>query len=143
MKIINLAIISITLAVASYAFAGQVSPVPVFIVLDEDGSGSAQGDMLTARFADNDIEFIGCGTRQFDAGGTIFDFGFCQAGDSEGNRAFCNTDDAELLSAMRATADYSFVTFSFGANGACTRIGFSTQSFYLPGDVQEKPKKGK
>jgi len=39
----------------------------------------AQGDLWTARTADNDVEFIGCGTRVLDdgAGGTFL-FGFCR-----------------------------------------------------------------
>jgi hypothetical protein len=36
---------------------------------------------------------------------------------------------------MRSTADFSFITFSWTDDGAgnltCTRIGHSTQSFYL------------
>ena len=56
----------------------------------------------------------------------------CQAGDEEGDEATCFSEDAELLDMMRATGDYSFVTFSWNEDGDCTRIGFSTQSFYLP-----------
>jgi hypothetical protein len=143
MKIIKLAIVAISVAVASFAFAGLVQPAPVMITLNEDNSGFAQGDMLTARYSDNDVEFIGCGTRTIEAGGPLFHFGFCQATDSEGNMAFCSTNDADLLTSMRATADYSFVTFGFNTDGVCTRIGFSTQSFYLPNKVQKKSKGSK
>lgn len=90
-------------------------------------------DMVTARFSDNDVEFIGCGIRTFDdgAGGT-FTFGFCQATDSAGVNGFCQSTNTDLLLAMAATADFSFITFGWDAVGDCTRIGFSTQSFYLP-----------
>jgi len=143
MKIIKLAIVAIAVAVTSFAFAGLVQPAPVTITMNPDDSGFAQGDMLTARYSDNDVEFIGCGTRTIKNGGPLFHFGFCQATDSEGNFAFCSTNDAELLTSMRATADYSFVTFGFDENGECNRIGFSTQSFYIPNKVQKKSKGSK
>ena len=38
----------------------------------------------------------------------------------------------ELVITMAATADFSFITFNWDENDECTRIGFSTQSFYLP-----------
>jgi hypothetical protein len=31
-----------------------------------------------------------------------------------------------------ALSDYSFITFSWIADGTCRAIGFSTQSFYIP-----------
>lgn len=95
-----------------------------------------QGDQLTARTADNDVEFIGCGIRIFDDGGAAFTFGFCQAGDSAEVQITCFTENPALLEAMRAASAYAFITFSWeddGSGGAeCLRIGFSTQSFYLP-----------
>ena len=41
----------------------------------------------------------------------------------------------DLLDAIKATADFSFVTFSWNEAGQCIRIGFSTQSFYIPEGV--------
>jgi len=46
--------------------------------------------------------------------------------------AFCSTFDPDLLDAMKSVSDFSFITFSWNVAGECTRIGFSTQSFYLP-----------
>lgn len=89
--------------------------------------------MVTARFSDNYGEFIGCGVRVFEDGASsAFEFGFCQAEDADGERGFCNTQNAALLQAMKSTSDFSFTTFSWNADGECTRIGFSTQSFYIP-----------
>lgn len=127
---------------SSMTLAGLVQPFSVLVTLNPDGSGSADGDMVSARFSDNDVEFIGCGIRAFDDGaGGVFHFGFCQAADSSDVRGFCNTDRADLLDAIKSTADYSFITFSWNAAGECTRIGFSTQSFYIPEHLDKNKKK--
>ena len=118
---------------AGLASAGFVQPVPVTVDLV---NMTALGDQWTARSADNDLDFIGCGIRNFDDGVNAFAFGFCQAGDSDGNEITCFTQNANLLQTMGATSDFAFITFNWqddGGGGAeCTRIGFSTQSFYLP-----------
>ncbi len=118
---------------AGVAFAGLVQPAPVMVDLD---NMNAQGDQWTARTANNDVEFIGCGNRVFDDGVNSFSFGFCQASDSEENQITCFSQNANLLDAMKATSAFAFITFNWrddGAGGAeCIRIGFSTQSFYLP-----------
>lgn len=112
------------------AFAGTTQPAPVIVDLD---ANFAQGDMLTARDAKSDDVFIGCGTRSFDDGfGGTFEFGFCQAQDEEVERGFCNTTNPGLTEAMGRLDGTSFVTFSWDPNtGECTRVGSSTQSFYL------------
>ena len=126
---------------STLAAAGFLQPAPVIVNLNGDGSGQAFGDMVTARFAPNTVEFIGCGTRTFDNGvGGVEMFGFCQAADAGDVRGFCNTNRADLLEAMHATSDFSFITFSWDVNGECTHIGHSTQSFYIP-DFFAKSKK--
>ncbi len=116
--------------ISTAAFGGSVQPFPVDVDLV---ALTANGDMVTARYSANENEFIGCGIRIFDdgAGGT-FSFGFCQAEDRDGERAFCNSQDAALLDAISSSGDFGFITFSYDEDGVCTRIGFSNQSFYLP-----------
>ena len=140
MKVINVLVVLCAVVFASVSFAGQTQPAPVDVDLD---NRTASGDMLTARFDDDDDVYIGCGIRKFDLGGvgSEFQFGFCQAEDSEGEVAFCTTESVHLLDAMTATSDYSYVTFSWDEDGVCTRIGFSTQSFYLPSKKTKKKKK--
>ena len=129
---------------SSMVLAGFVQPAPVDIIINDDGSGAAQGDMVTVRFSENDVETIGCGFRSFDDGlGNAFEFGFCQAtlddGSAEGLGVFCSTMNSNLLDAMKAGNDYSFITFGWNADGECIRIGYSTQSFYIPeGKVKDK-----
>jgi hypothetical protein len=125
---------------SSLAFAGFKQPAVVAVDLV---NGIAIGDLTSAANSDNDVEFIGCGSRNFDDTlGNAFRFGFCQASDAAGNAVTCFVfDDASpLLDEIRGISDSSFITFSWDDDGAgnltCTRIGFSTQSFYIT-----KPKK--
>lgn len=133
MNIRHLITILACVSLAAAAHAGLVQPAPVDVELDNQ---IANGDMLTARTSSNSVEFIGCGVRQFDDGINEFAFGFCQAGDADENQITCFTQTPSLLETIRAISDNSFVTFSWrddGQGGAeCVRVGFSTQSFYLP-----------
>ena len=131
MKIKSMIIAAAVTIISSSAFAGFTQPVPVEIDLV---NRIASGDMVTARYSDNADEFIGCGSRRIGTGAGGFSFAFCQAriAPGEDGLAFCNTLDEELVKAINSIADFSFVTFSWNEDGECTRIGNSTQSFYLP-----------
>ena len=122
---------------ASVAVAGGVQPFPVEVTVNPDLSGAASGDMVTARFSNNDFEMIGCGirTRIGVLNGEVAESGFCQARDSEKESGFCFTTRSDLLDTIKATADFSFVSFSWDENGECSRIGFSTQSLYIPEQI--------
>ena len=101
--------------------------------LNPDGSGTAKGDMWTARNADNDVDFIGCGLRSFNDGqGNVWQWGFCNSNNAAGEQGICFTENRALLDEMRAMSDTSFVIFTWNADGECTFVGYSTQSFYLP-----------
>jgi len=127
-----LSVVGLTL-MAVIASAGQVVSVPVEVDLT---NMFASGDQNTARIARDDVSFIGCGTRDFDDGINSFSFGFCQAADSNDVGIVCFTQNPILMDAIKAHSAFAFITFSWqddGAGGAeCTRVGSSTQSFYLP-----------
>ena len=144
MKYTRILFIGILAALSSAVFAGLVQPAPVTITVSpDDSSTSASGDMITARFSDNEVENIGCGVRVIENEFGGFQFGFCQAIDSDETSVFCSTQNADLLEAMKAVSAYSFITFSFdNVSGECTRIGFSSQSLYIPNKVH-KGKKNK
>ena len=130
MKIKKTATAIAILLFSSLAFSGSVVDAPVDVDLDNN---FAFGNMASARFSDNDVEFIGCGVRYIDNGaGGIFVFGFCQATDAAEESLFCSTENPDLLEAIKSIADFSFITFAADGNGQCTRIGNSTQSFYIP-----------
>ena len=81
--------------------------------------------MITARFAPDNLTYIGCGTRAIDDGaGGVFGFGFCQAQNAAGVQFTCFTENAGLLNDMHATSDFSFITFAWDVDGNCTRVGF-------------------
>ena len=132
MKKLLLIVFTAIAMVSSVALAGLIQPVSVEVDLV---NGFAQGDMFTARTAMNDVEFIGCGVRDFDDGaGLEYRWGFCQAADADEIQIVCYTESEYLLDTIRASAAYSFITFNWVDDGGaeCTRIGFSNQSFYLP-----------
>ena len=118
---------------SSVALAGLVQEQPVTVTLNADGSGNAAGNMATARFSKNDVEFIGCGVRRIDNGtGGLTVFAFCQAADAANVQGFCTTENPGLLQSIGDIDDFSFITFSWNAAGECRSIGTSTQSFYIP-----------
>ena len=116
--------------VSSAAMAGAVQPVAVDVELTHR---VATGDMVTARYSQNDTEAIGCGIRKFsDGAGGIFEFAFCSAEDRGGERISCNTFDPALIDTVSSSTAFSFVFFGWDEAGACNAIGFSNQSVYLP-----------
>jgi hypothetical protein len=116
--------------VAGSALAGAVDPEQVTIDLDER---QAQGDIATARYSKNDLELIGCGVNYFSDGfGGTFVFGFCQAQDADEVYVACFVEDPGLIEAIQSISDFSFIRFDWDEQEECTRIGNSTQSFYLP-----------
>ena len=121
---------------AGLASAGHVLSVPVEVDLV---NMLAEGDQTTARYSDNDVELIGCGIRALSDGvNPPFTFGFCQATDSAEETIFCSTFDAELIDAIKAVSSHAFITFSWNEIDECTRVGKSSQSFYLPSKKDKK-----
>jgi hypothetical protein len=120
------------MTLGSAAMAGMTSTVPVEVLLNADASGQAQGSMPSARFSANTVEFVGCGVRYSISGTTVSRYGWCQATNSAGVYAFCSVTNNDLLNAVADLNDYSFIIFAWNAAGVCTRIGLSTQSFYIP-----------
>jgi hypothetical protein len=134
MKIRNISLIAALTLIAGGAYAGLIQPAPVTVDLV---NLFASGDQNTARTVKDDVSFIGCGIRVTDDGvNPPFAFGFCQAGDSEENQITCFTQNPNLIQAMGANSDFAFISFSWQDGGfggtECTRVAFSTQSFYLP-----------
>lgn len=133
MKPVSITFLLAAICTPAFLLAGYVQPAPVTIQYNADDSGIAHGDMVSARFANNDVEHIGCGMRVWSLpDDSHMHWGFCQAGDADGVEAFCSTQDPQLLDVMKAISSYAFINFEWNAQGECTRIGFSTQSFYIP-----------
>ena len=141
MKARQLLIAFLITTASSIVLAGATLSVPVEIDVD---ARTAFGDMVTARYSDNDDELIGCGIRHIQAGPTVIKFAFCQAvnGPAPENFAVCNTLDPDLVEAVHALSSFSFITFGWNEDGECTRVGSSTQSVYLPAFKLKKGSKG-
>jgi hypothetical protein len=117
----------------SAAMAGLVQPAPVEVTLFGNGAGRAAGDMVSARFSKDSVAFIGCGVRRiYSIDGSFGVFGFCEARTSSGVTGTCFSQDPALIESLASISDYSFIIFSWNASGACTSIGNSTQSVYIP-----------
>ena len=144
MKMYKLAIAAVLMFGTTHVIGGEVVDADVSVTVNPDGSGTASGDMVTARFSDNLLEAIGCGVRKIvnpDFGFT-FEFAFCRAVAADETTAFCTTEDPFLVDAVQSISDFSFIVFAYNADDVCTRIGNSTQSIYIP-DFAKKPKKSK
>lgn len=119
--------------VAATSFAGLFNEVPVTVAFAEQ---FAEGSQTTAKTSKNDVEYIGCGVRNFNDGINSFRFGFCQASDAAGNAVFCDTQNPSLLEDITSISDYAYITFSWREIAPevfeCIRVGSSTQSWYLP-----------
>jgi hypothetical protein len=134
-----LSALSISALVGATAFAGATQPAQVTVTVNSDGSGSASGDMVTARFAPDTVTLIGCGLRHhLNPDGTVNRFGFCQATNSANVQGQCSVTNPDLLDALKATSDFAFIVFNWDASGTCTFVGFSTQSFYIPEHLAPK-----
>ena len=133
MRIRHVFSVLLLVLLSTFSFAGYFQDVPVTIDFD---SGFAEGNQLTAKTAPNDVEYIGCGVRNFNDGGFSFRFGFCQAGDAAGNEVFCDTQNSSLVDDIGSMSDYAYISFSWREVAPdvyeCIRVGSSTQSFYLP-----------
>ena len=141
MKKIPMILAALTLFHAGSGLAGSSEVAPVLIDLD---SKSAQGAQSSARYSDNDIEFIGCGATVTDSGdGNVLIFGFCQATDASGISTFCATFSPDLIGAINTIANYGFIRFSWNDAEECVSIRNSTQSIYLPENDSGKSKKSK
>lgn len=128
------------LLVSTSVYAGMVNPQAVEVDLVDR---SAKGDMSTARFSDNEIEYIGCGTTVFlNPDGSTYKFGFCQAKTADDVVGFCNSDNEGMVDQMGGASDYSYVSFNWDVDGLCTRVKFSTQSFYIPEHLDGNPGRG-
>jgi hypothetical protein len=138
MKKLNLHLITSAFLFSSLSlYAGNIQDVPVTV---DTVNKRAYGNMKTARYSDNTLESIGCGSHTYSdpATGTTFFWGFCHASTSDGNRIFCTAvDNQELVKQIQGAASYSYIAFRWNDEGDCISVSNSTQSFYLPANSSE------
>src|SRR5262245_37343530 len=99
---------------AAVALAGYAQPAHVTLGQNDDGTFFANGDLVTARYADNKVEGIGCGSTIWtDGEGGFVRFGFCQATNANDEYVVCETEDPALVEQIRAISDSSFIGFRY------------------------------
>ncbi|MBE9548774.1 MAG: hypothetical protein IMF09_05145 [Proteobacteria bacterium] len=140
MKVKYLVAATALILASAPVYAGQYLEVAVEV---DTVAMSASGSMSTARFSDNEIEFIGCGTTVFlNPDGSTYNFGFCQAATTDNVRGFCNSDNPGIVAQMGEASAYSYLSFNWDVDGICTRVKHSTQSFYIPEHLDGNPGRG-
>lgn len=133
---IKLGLFSLGLAlVSSFSNAGAYRPqaIEVTAEFDSEGraSGHARGDMVTARNADDENSYIGCGVQAYTTDEGTYPRAYCQASNEDDVTVICFTNDYEIIDTVKAITPYSYLSFRF-ENGICSSLTISTQSFYLP-----------
>jgi hypothetical protein len=126
--------ISALMLASSAALAGLENSEPVSVDAE---ARTAEGDMATARYSRNDVEYIGCGVEHTDlGGGDTFVLGFCEARDSSGETAVCTTFSPAMIQAIATISDTSHIRFIWNELFECVQIRVETNSQYLPDYVR-------
>lgn len=129
MKVARLLLAAAMLLMSSFAFAGAFEIAPVTIN-DFGATGEAYGNLLGARFSDNDNEWIGCAVAYGDDG----PYAYCEASlvaDDDGN-VYCVTEDSSMIDMIASINIFSYVYFRWDSAGDCTHVTVATRSLYIP-----------
>lgn len=133
MKSIQL-LLSTLMLLSSLAFAGEFHVAPVTIVVDGD-AGRASGNLIAARFSENDEERIGCAVGNGDVG----HYAYCEASLGQGNDALCITYDPAMIDTIASINTFSFVYFEWkfdGTENICTHVTVATRSIHIPSKLK-------
>ena len=143
MKLQKLTIFAVSILLSVSAYAGTFQQSPVEIKDNGDGSGEARGSQGSARFSENEVEFIGCrlqGRIQTPTASARLQVS-CSASDENGTQVSCRSTEPEIIGAMQAISAYSWIFFTFDMAGNCTLLQTSTRSLFIPDSRNLKGKK--
>jgi hypothetical protein len=95
----------------------------------------ASGALGAARNSSDTFQYIGCMTMFPDEPGEVL--GMCWAADKLGKVGYCDTTDADKISAIRSIDESSFIEFSWSgspgsSSGPCLEIAVQHFSYYAP-----------
>ena len=133
MNSVRLLLSAAILLVSSFAYAGafKIAPVTIF---DNGETGNAGGNLIAARFSDNEYERIGCAVASGDNG----PYAYCEASldaDDDGG-VYCITYDASMINAIASINTLSYVYFEWKFDGVnknlCTHVTVATRSIHIP-----------
>lgn len=86
------------------------------------GTGFFQGNLGSARYSADSVQYIGCTNM----GGSAF----CAARDAAGTVALCTTSNPTHLDVINAMNDGAFIVAFFDASGNCTTVWNYNSSLY-------------
>lgn len=112
--------------VALWAHAGEKRVNEVII---STATRYAFGSIGAARNSTDVVQYIGCYTFAYSAGGTT---AYCSAKAKGGVTAVCSTTSPALISAVAGVNGDSAVSFYWDAAGNCTEIDVTNFSMYQP-----------
>ena len=112
------------LGVSGFLFAGYTLDAPVLVVKYSDGSGFGVGAMSSARYSENDVEWISC---------SVIDARLlCYAQDASGTGINGFSYNPEFIDTLKIMNDSSYIMFVVDSNGEITRFGIENTSALLP-----------
>jgi hypothetical protein len=111
--------------------AGATVDRPVTVQYFADNSGVAGGSLSTARFSENNIEYIGCNIQVTRQKGGIPIFALCQANTADRVVATCFTDNRDFIEAIGSIKEFSNISFQWSADGLCSSVIVNAQSFNI------------
>jgi len=137
MNFVRLLLSAAMLLMSSVAFAGmfKIDPVTIF---DYGDTGRAGGNLIAARFSDNDYERIGCAVGNGDDGA----YAYCEASlvaDDDGG-VYCITYDPSMIDTIASIDTLSYVYFEWKYDGVganlCTHVTVATRSIHIPAKLK-------
>jgi len=111
--------------VSSHATAGQQFESTVSVT----SSHRATGSIGATRNSANTSEYIGCSYKTKHLGGGVYSEAVrCYARSQTGSFASCSSSEEELVTAVRALNDSSYMSFTGDSEGNCTELVFFSDS---------------
>ena len=129
MKTFQLLLPAAILLLSSYVYAGAFKIAPVDIDFDKQW---AQGNLIAARFSDNEEERIGCAVGYGEKG----QYAYCEASLGTGKDAICTTFDPAMIDTIASINTFSFVYFQWDKDGLCTHVTVATRSIHIPSKLK-------
>ena len=135
MKLLQSLVPAVLLLVCAQAFAGAYNAAPVYIDIEEQW---AEGNLIAARFSDNDAERIGCavGNGVLSPDPANAHYAYCEASLVAGESVSCLTYDPAMIDTIASINSFSYVYFRWNDEGMCTHVTVATRSTHIPGKLK-------
>lgn len=127
---ISAIVLGATLLAGGVALAGLKLSLPVTVIRNADGSGTASGAMGAVRNSADGTEVLTCATTTV-AGSVTGSCSAINAAPIPVNLT-CTTTDSEMVAAIRSVTTDSFVKFLSDNTGKCISITVENASYYEP-----------